>query len=58
MMEEVVTNVDENLEVDTQGGFTSNTEATANASAVIKAGLSLKNIKLSLPNMCDTICSV
>ena len=57
-MEEVVTNVDENLEVDTQGGFTSNTEATANASAVIKAGLSLKNIKLSLPNMCDTICSV
>ena len=31
MMEEVVTNVDENLEVDTQGGSTSNTEATASA---------------------------
>ena len=30
-MEEVVTNVDENLEVDTQGGSTSNTEATASA---------------------------
>ena len=30
-MEEVVTNVDENLEVDTQGGFTSNTETTASA---------------------------
>lgn len=31
MMEEVVTNVDENLEVDTQGGSTSNTGATASA---------------------------
>ena len=31
MMEEVVTNVDGNLEVDTQGGSTSNTEATASA---------------------------
>lgn len=30
-MEEVVTNVDENLEVDTQGGSTSNTGATASA---------------------------
>ena len=30
-MEEVVTNVDGNLEVDTQGGSTSNTEATASA---------------------------
>ena len=30
-MEEVVTNVDENLEVDMQGGFTSNTGATASA---------------------------
>lgn len=29
-MEEVVTNVDENLEVDTQGDSTSNIEATAN----------------------------
>lgn len=55
MMEEVVTNVDENLEVDTQGGFTSNTEATANASEVIKVGLSLRNIKLSLSNLCDRI---
>lgn len=39
-MEEVVTNVDENLEVDTQSDFTYNTEATASTSAVIKAGLS------------------
>ena len=31
MMEEVVTNVDENLEVDTQGGSNSNIEATASA---------------------------
>ena len=31
MMEEVVTNVDGNLEVDTQGGSTSNTGATASA---------------------------
>ena len=31
MMEEVVTNVYENLEVDTQGGSTSNTGATASA---------------------------
>lgn len=30
-MEEVVTNVDENLEVDTQGGSNSNIEATASA---------------------------
>ena len=30
-MEEVVTNVDESLEVDTQGGSNSNTEATASA---------------------------
>lgn len=30
-MEEVVTNVDENLEVDTKGGSNSNTEATASA---------------------------
>ena len=30
-MEEVVTNVDENLDLDTQGGSNSNTETTASA---------------------------